>query len=177
MTTSYKISFLCAADIPQSLSLQTDVLAALPPGDGHHLRFRGASEISAHLSARMPLIGAFEDGTLIGQVMVTLPAYEENNERIDGYPVQHPCTTAIIQSLAISPGKQGNGVGKALLETAFEAAAMRGCVQLIAKVSTNNTASRTSFEKTGFSMMAEGFDPKKGYPVVYMHRTLQSYDY
>ena len=172
MTNSYKISFLCAADIPQSLSLQTDVLAALPPGDAHHLRFRGAGEISAHLSARMPFIGAVENGMLIGQVMVTLPAYEENNERINGYPIQHPSTTAIIQSLAISPHKQGNGVGNALLETAFEAAAMRGCVQLIAKVSTGNTASRASFEKAGFSVMAEGVDPKKGYPVIYMHRTL-----
>ena len=50
---SYRLTFLSAADIPASLGLQKDVLAALPNGDGHHLRYRGEAELLAHLSTRM----------------------------------------------------------------------------------------------------------------------------
>ena len=56
----------------------------------------------------------------------------------------------VVDGLAVEPGEQGRGIGRALLETAVDEAARRGGRKLTLRVLAPNTAARRLYTSVGF---------------------------
>ena len=58
--------------------------------------------------------------------------------------------TARLNSIAVRPGADGKGLGKALLEAAEARARAKGCTHLRLEVRADNKPARTLYEKAGY---------------------------
>lgn len=163
------VLLLTEQDIPAIMALQEKVWASLEGEDKHFLKLRSEDDLKLHLSSRMPIIGVKdENGTLVGQCLVSYPVYADAVKNLEGYPIQgHEPVTAIVQSLSVDPDHTGKGISQIVLDTAKELAAMTGHLQVYAKISDKNRASQRSFVNASFEAAAAGLDPKQGYPVTY----------
>jgi ribosomal protein S18 acetylase RimI-like enzyme len=56
------------------------------------------------------------------------------------------------RGLAVDPGMQGRGIGRALLDAAVEEARQRGARRLTLRVLSTNTAARAAYEAAGFEV-------------------------
>ena len=58
---------------------------------------------------------------------------------------------ALLEELYVAPPKRGHGLGRALLEGAFEAARERGATRIELNTSEDDTAARGLYESAGFT--------------------------
>jgi ribosomal-protein-alanine N-acetyltransferase len=78
-------------------------------------------------------------------------AVHEDADGIDGYV----CLAAVppegdVQTIAVAPRSQGQGLGRALLDALLEEARRRGCTQVFLEVLDTNEAAIALYERTGF---------------------------
>jgi ribosomal protein S18 acetylase RimI-like enzyme len=69
-----------------------------------------------------------------------------------GHPTPVPASKHVqmLRGLAVDPGCQGKGIGRALVEAAIREAAARGAVKLSLRVLASNETARRLYEKCGF---------------------------
>jgi [ribosomal protein S18]-alanine N-acetyltransferase len=60
---------------------------------------------------------------------------------------------ACLYSIAVAPDRAGQGLGRALLAAAEEAAASRGCVALRLEVQVENAPAIARYQKSGFRLL------------------------
>lgn len=95
-------------------------------------------EVAANLAVRH-MFGAFEDGALAG--MVGAGREGQRKTRHKGY----------IRAMYVAPAHRGKGLGRQLMERAFEcAAAMDGVTQVTLAVTAGNTEALALYESLGF---------------------------
>jgi ribosomal-protein-alanine acetyltransferase len=83
----------------------------------------------------------------------------EGDDGVLGYaglscPVDARGGDAEIMTVAVAPRAQGQGVGRALLETLRQTAAERGAGRLVLEVRADNAAARALYAATGFDQIA-----------------------
>ncbi len=66
---------------------------------------------------------------------------------------------ADVQTLAVAPGAQGEGLGAALLGALLDEARARGCTQVFLEVRADNAPALALYERTGFERLSE----RRGY--------------
>jgi len=76
---------------------------------------------------------------------------------------------AYLEELYVAPAKRGQGLGRALLEAAMEAARERGAVHMDLGTSETDTAARALYESAGFTNREGGPD---GPVMLYYERDL-----
>ena len=77
---------------------------------------------------------------------------------------------AYLEELYVAPAKRGQGLGRALLEAAMEAARERGAVHMDLGTSETDTAARALYESAGFTNREGGPD---GPVMLYYERDLR----
>lgn len=143
----------------------------------HFIKPRSKADVIEHISARMPVIGVFAQAAnrrrvLAGSALITFPDREEA-KYIEGYPLNNARNvTTVINTLCTHPDFAGRGVSQHILHAAEYVAGMCGHTGMMAKISVDNVSSRRAFEKAGFNEHSKGFDPKKGYEVVYVTKSI-----
>ena len=165
--------FLKASDIDAFVEIQNRVRPLLLKP--YHLKERSAEDIRAHLSERMPLIGArtytdkLDPGSVVaGCLLSFLKNHDEENtaiKNLKGYPVtkaEYP-VTAIVQSLCVDPAYEGRGLSRLVLEAARFSAQQHGMTQVISAIADDNPASIKAFTKAGYEAFHRGKDPDKAY--------------
>ena len=165
--------FLGAADLDAFIAIQNKIRPSLI--QPHHLKERSPEDIQAHLSERMPLIGAraytteLDHGSVVaGCLLSFLKNHDEENtaiRNVNGYPVdkaEYP-VTAIVQSLCVDPAFERRGLSQMVLEAARFSAQQNGMTQIISAIADDNKGSIGTFEKAGYKPFAHGKDPEKGY--------------
>jgi ribosomal-protein-alanine N-acetyltransferase len=61
---------------------------------------------------------------------------------------------ADVQTLAVAPGSQSRGLGRALLEALLAEASRRGCGEVLLEVRVDNVAARALYERFGFEQIS-----------------------
>ena len=78
-------------------------------------------------------------------------AVHEDADGIDGYVGLFAVPPeADVQTIAVAPRSQGNGLGRELLEALVAEAVGRGCAQLFLEVRVDNDRAISLYERTGF---------------------------
>jgi ribosomal protein S18 acetylase RimI-like enzyme len=85
------------------------------------------------------MLVAEEGGEIVGYVALGRPTRLESNQHV-----------ADIRGLAVAPGHQGRGLGRALVQAALAAARSRGARKVTLRVLGPNTAARALYESCGF---------------------------
>jgi ribosomal protein S18 acetylase RimI-like enzyme len=91
---------------------------------------------------------AERDGRLIGFVRVVQPV-----------PVDSGAHVRQIQGLAVDPAERRRGLGRALLDAAFNEARRQGAIRITLRVMSVNTKARRLYESLGF--VIEGVLPEE----------------
>jgi len=112
---------------------------------------------SAHVSpapAREPGSPFFHDRTQPENVLVA-----ETDGVVAGYVMLHQSIqlqshlhVLEVNGLAVDPGRQGRGLGRALMEEAMREARRRGARKLSLRVLASNVAARRLYESCGFTV-------------------------
>ena len=66
---------------------------------------------------------------------------------------------ADVQTVAVAPGRQGEGLGATLLRALLDEASRRGCAEVLLEVREDNAAARKLYERFGF----ERISVRRGY--------------
>ena len=82
---------------------------------------------------------AVVDGRIAGYALIGTPTPLPASEHVQ-----------MIRGLAVDPGSQGNGVGRALLDAAIAEATTRGAVKLSLRVLATNDVARRLYAAAGF---------------------------
>lgn len=177
---------LTGNDVPAILLLLEKVRNRLPAGSSHWLKPRNEKDLISHFRAANVGVGIFtlDEGRLIASVLLKNLKNPESPKDFYGYTnfprdlVRHGVWA--VQSVACDPDYQGQGLATTLLENV----SLPGADCLVAKISTDNTSSRTAFFRAGFNYVASGYGQKEtpgntvsrsaaeDYPVVYLSRGL-----
>ena len=87
------------------------------------------------------LVAEHDDGRLAGFVRIVQPV-----------PLDTGAHVRQIQGLAVDPLDRGNGLGRALLETACEEARRQGAIRITLRVLSTNKVARNLYAKAGFQI-------------------------
>jgi [ribosomal protein S18]-alanine N-acetyltransferase len=94
-------------------------------------------------------------------------------ERVVGYAglfaTRHE---ADVQTVAVAPDRQGDGLGARLLETLLDEAGRRGCGEVLLEVRADNAAALRLYAAHGFARIAvrRGYYPPDGTDAIVMRR-------
>lgn len=79
-------------------------------------------------------------------------AVHEDDLGIDGYVGLYTVPPeADVQTIAVAPRSQGQGLGRALLDALVDEARVRGCAQLFLEVRVDNVSAIALYERRGFT--------------------------
>lgn len=78
---------------------------------------------------------------------------EEQGEVVGYVGLYLSAPDADIQTIAVAPGRQGNGWGRELLRAAIDVAWQRGCTRLFLEVRSDNEAALQLYARSGFVRM------------------------
>jgi ribosomal protein S18 acetylase RimI-like enzyme len=95
-----------------------------------------------------PVLAAVDSGQILGTVM--LQVWPDASHMVRG-PDE-----AEIRALAVAPGAQGRGVGRALLQAVIDRAAARGVRRLMLCTQPEMFAAQHLYEAAGFRRIPEG---------------------
>jgi ribosomal protein S18 acetylase RimI-like enzyme len=133
--------FLTAADAPafralrlRSLRDHPDAYASTPQEWGE------AIETYVERIEALPVVGAFQDGRMVGTAILGVTARDMTKTR-------HKCE---VWSVYTSPEARNSGVAKAMLRLIGDEARRRGYEALMLSVSSHNTPARRLYESIGF---------------------------
>ena len=111
--------------------------------------------VRVHVSEKGFIVLGMDGEEIAGFFMAVLPAYVRENT---GYELDFSeeilCRTAILDSVAVRPAAQGQGLMGMLLQEALRRLAGEADF-FVATVSPNNAASLHNFEKCGFHPLKE----------------------
>lgn len=142
----YEIRELTTQDLPELLSLQTEVLQAL--GNRHWLRANEDSMLKECLAEpRHQVLGATLAGRLLGAAVLFDGL--DTSENIRRYFSADPAAldAAInLKLVLVAPDARGEGLGRALVELLEQAAVTRGKAEILCTIHRQNRPSRRLFE-------------------------------
>lgn len=101
---------------------------------------------------------AWTEGQFWGE-LARVPSAREytvglNHQEVVGYVgINIVAPDSDIQTIAVSPGFQQQGLGRRLMEHAFAAARQRGCTQMFLEVREDNTPALAMYEHFGFERL------------------------
>ena len=73
-----------------------------------------------------------------------------NNRQVQSARLQIEKAEADVQTVGVRPDRQGDGLGRTLVEDLLAEAARRGCTQVLLEVREGNTAARRLYASLGF---------------------------
>ncbi len=105
------------------------------------------------------ILAAEADGQLLGTVTLQLPPHA-------GQVVRGP-DEAEVRALAVAPGAQGRGVGRALLRAVIDRAAGLGIRQLVLSTQSGMDAARHLYTSVGFGRLPDrDWSPAPGFTLL-----------
>ena len=88
------------------------------------------------------LLVADDDGSAVGYALVTFHDRDDSNATGDRF--------AELQSLAVTPGRRGEGLGTTLLHEVYREVRRRGAAEMVIGVLATNVAAMRLYEREGF---------------------------
>jgi ribosomal protein S18 acetylase RimI-like enzyme len=149
----FEIRTALSADAP---AIHQVMVAAAEALSDHGLFFADDEVfIAEHLETRGFILVAWRQGKIVGFIIARLPGPDEDNlGRELGLVGRDLSRVAHLESVAVEPAYQGEGLGRLLMVRAEDRLTKAGFTRLMATVAPGNLVSLHNFEALGYRIMA-----------------------
>lgn len=171
---SLSIHHLNTTHIADVMALQNKIIVGLNPDEQHFILHRTEADYMKSLTGKSSrMVGIFDNGKLIAQLIYGLPQNGENRDMPEFRPDIANDKLVIFEAILVDPAYRGHGLMHKMLDYIEKTALDKKRNHALIQIAVDNPASWMNALHYGMKITKVDLDPIDGAKVIYLEKSIQ----